>query len=59
MPYYRVTYDGYVEGEYASEEEAKKDLLACLDPDYIDGVGRTRENMLSVETWNPEKGKWE
>jgi len=58
MPYYRVTFDGYVEGEYESEEAAKKDLLACLEPDYIDDVGRTREDMLSVEEFDAETDVW-
>ena len=58
MAYYRVTYDGYVEGEYESEEAAKQDLLACMDEDYVDHVGRTREDMLSVEEYDSEKDEW-
>lgn len=39
MGYYRITYDGYVEGEYESADEAKAEFIKSLeenDPDqYI------------------------
>jgi len=59
MPYFRVSYEGYIEGEYDNEEEAIKEFLEGLNEDYVDAYGRTREQMLRVEKFNEEKGEWE
>jgi hypothetical protein len=49
MPYYRVTWDGYVEGEYETPELAKQALLDCFDDDYVDQYGRQWQDLVSVE----------
>ena len=59
MPYFRVTYVGYVEGEYESEEAAKAAFIEGLDPDYCDAYGRSREDMVQVERFNDETEQWE
>lgn len=59
MAYFRVTYEGYVEGEYEDEEAAKADFLNGLNEDYTDAYGRSREQMLHVEKFNEETGEWE
>lgn len=58
MPYYRVTLDTYVEGDYASPEEAKDAFQEMLDDD-CDQHGRTVKELMGVETFNCETEKWE
>ena len=59
MPYFRVTYEGYIEGEFSDEEAAKKAFLEALDPDYCDQYGRSREALINVERFNDETDEWE
>lgn len=53
MPYYRIEYEGYMEGEYASEEEAKQAFVDNIKNDELDGYGREWTELIVVE----ERGK--
>jgi hypothetical protein len=56
MPYYRVTFDGYVEGEYESEDAAEEEMLRMMtEGDEL----REPRDFLSIETFNQETGEWE
>ena len=56
--YCRVSYDGYVEGEYESIEEAKADFIDIIEGS-CDRWGRDWKEELSVETFNEETKEWE
>jgi len=59
MPYYRVSFEGYLEGEYDDEETAKDEMEKSLDADYLDGYGRGRRDLIGIETFNEETQEWE
>ena len=59
MPYYRVTYGGYVEGEYEDEEAAKNALRDLLHDEVADRYGRSLDDFLEVETFNEGRQVWE
>ena len=48
--YVRVTYDGYIEGEYESIEAAEKEFLEHLEDVDVSDLG--------VEVFDDETGKW-
>jgi len=50
MPYYRVTYDEYIEGVYNRVEDSKNAFLDILDDVLPD--------QLSVEVFDNELQKW-
>jgi hypothetical protein len=58
MPYFRVTYVGYVEGDFDTEEDAKEEFLSGLNEDYTDAYGRSREDMVCVEEFDEVTGEW-
>ena len=47
--YFRVTWEGYIEGEYESDEEAKQALIDFINNDEFDNYGRTWEDLIAVE----------
>ena len=51
MKTYRVTYNGYLEDDFESEEDAVNAFLDMLDWDASDHI--------EVEVWNEEEGEWE
>ena len=51
MPYYRVSYEYYVEGEYSDKEEAENDLL--------EDITDIERSDLTVETFNETTKEWE
>ncbi len=54
MPYYRVSYAGYLEGEYADEEEAKKDFVDGIKNEELDLYGREWTELVEVENLGDE-----
>ena len=58
MPHFRMTYVGYMEGEYDDAEAAKAAFLEALDPDYTDYYGRSRADLVEVEEFDEESGTW-
>ncbi len=36
MPYFRITWSGYIEGDYKDEEEAKNALIEQVENDELD-----------------------
>ncbi len=55
--YCRVSYDGYVEGEYESIEDAKAEFIDIIENGGSDG--RDWKDELSIETFNEKTEKWE
>jgi len=49
MPYYRVTWEGYLEGEFDDEEQAKKALIENIEENEIDAYGRDWRELIVVE----------
>ena len=58
MPYYRVTYEGYIEGEYDNAEEAKHDFMKYIVNDEIDQYDRTWMDSIAVEEYDEKTEKW-
>ncbi len=58
MPYYRATYEGYVEGEFPNVEAAKEAMIEGLHPDYRDNYGRSPADMIGIEEFDGEKEEW-
>lgn len=54
MPYYRVEYCGYVEGEFSDEESAKAAFVERAVEDLEDTI---IDNMMEV--WNPDTKEWD
>jgi len=54
MPYYRVSYEGYLEGEYADEEEAKQDFVDGIKNEELDLYGREWTELILVENLDDE-----
>ena len=54
MPYYRVTWGGYIEGEYESEEAARAALIDFIDDEDIDQYGRDWIQLIEVERLDEE-----
>ena len=54
MKYYRVSYDGYTEGEYEDRAAAIKDFVECVQDDLDDSC-----NTITVEVYNEDTEKWE
>jgi hypothetical protein len=48
MPYFRVTFEGYQEGEYATMEEAKQAFIDFVENGEVDGYGRTLDDLISI-----------
>ena len=59
MGYYRVTYEGYAEGEFDSSEAAKEDFIQRIRDDELDQYGRGWTALVSVEEFNEETNEWE
>ena len=55
--YFRVSYDGYIEGEYETQAEAIQEFLDVIANDG--GVTGTWEDNLTIEKFNAETGEWE
>jgi hypothetical protein len=49
MPYYRITWEGYQEGEFTNEEEAKESLIDFVENGEVDHFGRDWTQLISVE----------
>jgi hypothetical protein len=49
MGYFRVTYDGYYDGEHENEDEAKQAFINYVENNETDGYGRTWDDLISVE----------
>jgi len=49
MPYYRITWDGYIEGEYPDGDEAKNALIKHIEEDELDQYLRNWRDLVSVE----------
>ncbi len=58
MPYYRATFDGYIEGEYENEEAARTAMVEAMQEDYTDQYGRGPEDLVSIEEFNDKIGEW-
>ena len=54
MPYCRVSFEGYVEGDYETPELAKVDFM-----DYLQEEGMDLMNELNVEVFNEQTQRWE
>lgn len=52
MPYYRVTYEGYLEGDYGFVEKAKEEFIIALKEDIED------DRNIVVEEFDEEKKEW-
>lgn len=52
MATYRVTYEGYIEGEYDSAEKAKEDFVVALTEDIEDS------RNIVVEEFDEETESW-
>ena len=52
MPYFRVSIEDYIEGEYDTEEKAIDDFIEALDQLDI-------RRSVTVEEFNEETGRWE
>lgn len=50
MPYFRVQYEGYIEGDYESQEDAVEAFLEVLEYGDLD---------LDVEVFDEETKEWE
>lgn len=59
MPYYRIEYAGYMEGEYASEEEAKQAFADDIKNDELDGYGREWTELITVEDLDANEDGYE
>jgi len=57
MGYYRVRFEGYIEGEYDSADLAKQEMVAFLE-DGIDAYGRSKEDLIVVEEYDPVEECW-
>ena len=55
MPYFRITYEGYVEDEFDSEEEAINTFVETVQTD-LENEDYTH---VGIEKYNDEKGEWE
>ena len=51
---YRVTYEGSIEGDYETEDEAVQAFFECL----VEDIGDGRLN-IGIEKFNEETEKWE
>lgn len=59
MPYFRVTYEGYLEGEYEDADAAKQALIDDIEGEVLDAYGRQWWDLIHVEQFNDETGEWE
>jgi hypothetical protein len=57
MPYFRVTYSGYLEGEYEDSDAAKQALIDQIEGQEIDAYGRQWWELIDVEQFT-EEGGW-
>jgi len=57
--YFRITFDGYIEGEFESEEEAIAEMNEMFNDDYRDHYGRAPSDLFTVERFNNETEEWE
>ena len=57
MAYYRISYDGYVEGDYENEEDAINDFIDIIENGNF--YGRDLGNQLTIEKYDEENEKWE
>lgn len=57
MPYFRVRYEGYLEGEFDSASEAKQALIDDIEGDNLDAYGRHWWDLISVEQFL-EDSEW-
>jgi hypothetical protein len=49
MSHYRVTYGGYIEGEYKDREEARQAFIDFIENGDIDNYGRVWEDLIDIE----------
>lgn len=56
MPYFRVTYSGYLEGEYEDADAAKQALIDDVEGQQIDAYGRQWWDLIQVEQFTEEAG---
>jgi hypothetical protein len=52
MPYFRINYDGYIEGEYKTAEEAITDAINIFLEDI------ENEKHLNIEEYDEDSEKW-
>lgn len=50
MPFFRVQYQGYLEGDFDDQQDAVDEFLEELEYGDLN---------LNVEQWNDETGEWE
>lgn len=51
--WYRVTFEGYLEGEYENEDDAKQALIDYIEECKVDQYGRSWHDLIDVE--DPEE----
>ena len=49
MPYYRVTFEGYIEGDYPDQKAAEQALIDQIENDELDGYGRDWRQLVQAE----------
>ena len=54
--YFRVSYDGYIEGEYETQAEAIQEFLDVI---AVGGGPGVWEDNLTIEKFNAQTGEWE
>jgi hypothetical protein len=59
MAYFRVTYSGYVEGEFKDESSARAEFMRTMTDTYDDAAGRVWQDFIEIEKFNKKTKRWE
>ncbi len=55
---YRVTYEGYIEGEYNSAEAAKQAFIKQIVDNELDSYGREWTALIGIEEFDEKTKTW-